>query len=1679
VNYAGKFDAKVSVDGPGLHSPGHVRVETVHATQVPADAIVVEDAHLLFNAQFKRSGVDLVLSKDDSELVLHDYFKGEKRATLASPDGAHLTGDLVSALAGNVQYAQATDGNAGAGKVIGHVSKLAGTATAIRNGVSVTLHNGDNVEKGDVVESGASSTLGITFIDGTVFGLSSNARMVLNEMVYDPNGSNNSSLLSLVAGTIAFIAGETAKHGDMRVDTPVATMGIRGTAVLCEIDFLVPGQGTPDVKFQVLVEPDGTTGSYILFDKTTLAPLAVVDTAGTQINISNGILSQTSAPLSPDVQQLISDIFGLKFSGSLDPGSFDHHTDTPVPLSLAPIKLADGSTATPIILKFDNAPVGGGNNIAGNSPSSQNGMTNAEIVHIDMPPAIAVAGGAAFTVRSGASQATAIDSVSGTVRFADINAGDLPIVSTKFVSFKLLDIRHNDISSTLTPAQLAQIAAVEAELVVTPSSGNNNNGSASWTYSVADSAFNFLIDGETLVLTYNATVDNNFRPNEQTASASFTITISTPNAIEWIHPTSGLWSVGSNWSAGSVPTASDDVIIPAQNIPGGSGLYDVTIAAPAFARNLTLNANGTTGAQVTNDSTLTVGQMLTIFNDGVLNNSGTVTVGKLELFDQSLLQNSGLITLEQGGDFTQSRTITNSGMIELAGGTLNVQTGIDNAGGTIQVDDGALLKLNGVAIQDGKLIVAGGGTLDVEGVLGASLDGVMVLGTNHPSSTIEIGATTSGSILTLDHGTTVTGGALLIAGGSALDVESSGGATLDGVAVSSAGAAGMIEVGAMAGNATLLLDHGTSITAGTLQIASFSTLDVESPLGATLNGVAVLGASGSTPSTIDIGANTPSGSILTLDDGTAITNGDLSIAGGSALDVESPLGATLDGVKVSGTNDFPTSMIEIGVNTPGASSLMLDDATTIANGTVTIAGGSTLDIESPLGATWDGVTVWGTDGPPASTIEIGVHTPSGSILEICDHTTIMNGNLAIAGGSALDIESVPNTEVLDGVTVTGVSPASMIEVGVNTPGGSSLTLVDGTSIANVTVTLASGSVVDIESPLGAIFDGVMVSGNSGPPTSTIEIGNITPSGSILTLDDATTITNGTLTIAGGSTLDIESTGGATLDGVMVDTAGGASMIGIGANTPGGSILTLDDGTTIQGGTLTIAGGSTLDIESTGGATLDGVTVLGVTGTTGGTFGTSGGSISTLHGAGLAGVVSSPGSTIEIGADTASGSILTLDDGTSIQAGMLTIAGGSALDAGIGGATLDGVTVSGANGPTQSMIEIGVSTPSGSILTLDDNTFVTNIALVIADHSALDIESTGGATLAGVAVAGVASGPGSMIEIGANTDNGSMLVLADATTLANVALTVTGGSTLNVEVASTASTFTGTSTLDNAGTIDSNGAADLSGLSSFTNDGFVEVVSGNLKIGSATGISGTGIFQIDAGATLEFTSGVSSGQTVTFNSTTGTLKLDQAENFNGVVSGFSTADGTLAHSDQIDLADINHHSASFQEQFDPATDTLTVTDGANTAVIQFTGSVGPLKFVDDGNPVNGVAGTSGTIVFDPPTTDEGAGAVIAHDPGPASNTVLAIAPNQTLTGSAAGDTFVFNFAAIGHGTVTDFHPGADTLQFSNLIFANVQAALSATHDDGHGNSVITIDSHDAITLSGVLKAQLHAADFHVM
>ena len=525
MNFVGRF-ADI-LPGDVVRDGASVRVDAA-ATHVPPGAIVVDDAQLLFAGDFKRSGVDLILSTGDREVVLPDYFKGEKRAALATPDGAHLTGDIVNALAGSVQLAQA-DGSASAAKVIGHVTKLTGTATAIRNGVAITLHQGDNVHQGDVVQSGSESTLGITFIDGTVFGLGANARMVLNEMVYDPNGTKNSALLSLVQGTISFVAGATAKHGDMKVDTPVATMGIRGTAVLVEIDFEIIDQlvvpaperlaGPLAAKFQVLMEPDGTTGSYILFDKTTLTPLATVNRVGTQTVINAlGNVSVSSAKLSNEAQKLITDVFALRFTDNSNPNTkLTNFTDSIVPTSTGPIKLADGTYIYPTVY------VGVGLEQAPNSPNNGPGD---RLDHIPGPPTV-VASSGDFTERDGTNNPD-LDTVTGTIHYADINVGDVPTASAKFSSFTY-KVGDQDVTASLSDTQRAAIAAVDVPLKIVQDPAHKNSGVATWTYEVSDHDFDFLAEGETLTLTYIVRVDNNFAPHNEFTEVPVTVTVTGTN----------------------------------------------------------------------------------------------------------------------------------------------------------------------------------------------------------------------------------------------------------------------------------------------------------------------------------------------------------------------------------------------------------------------------------------------------------------------------------------------------------------------------------------------------------------------------------------------------------------------------------------------------------------------------------------------------------------------------------------------------------------------------------------------------------------------------------------------------------------------------------------------------------------------------------------------------------------------------------------------------------------------------------------------------------------------------------------------------------------------------------------------------------------------------------------------
>ena len=217
------FQADGPQDGP------KTVVEAVHGLQ--GLTVTIPDAHLLFNAEFSRVGSDLILRGDDGKVVVvHDYFVPDHRAPLLSPDGAALSPEVVAALAGPMapgQYAQA-GATQNQVQAVGRVVAASGNVSIMRNGVAITLNVGDAVLKGDVLQTG-DGTLGVTFNDGSTLNLTAHSRLVVNEFLYDSHGTNNSEILSLVQGSLTFISGHVAHSGDMKITTPVATLGIRGT----------------------------------------------------------------------------------------------------------------------------------------------------------------------------------------------------------------------------------------------------------------------------------------------------------------------------------------------------------------------------------------------------------------------------------------------------------------------------------------------------------------------------------------------------------------------------------------------------------------------------------------------------------------------------------------------------------------------------------------------------------------------------------------------------------------------------------------------------------------------------------------------------------------------------------------------------------------------------------------------------------------------------------------------------------------------------------------------------------------------------------------------------------------------------------------------------------------------------------------------------------------------------------------------------------------------------------------------------------------------------------------------------------------------------------------------------------------------------------------------------------
>jgi hypothetical protein len=154
------------------------------------------------------------------------------------------------------------------GQGIGQVATLQGSATVKRANAAaaIALQVNDLIFKNDTLRTGPDSALGVTFDDETTFSLSANTRIVVDEFVYQDGGTANAASVTVALGTAAFVAGKVAKTGDMKIATPTATMGIRGTTGVVD----VPSEGAAgggEAEIKLYPDADGHVGRIEVFDR--------------------------------------------------------------------------------------------------------------------------------------------------------------------------------------------------------------------------------------------------------------------------------------------------------------------------------------------------------------------------------------------------------------------------------------------------------------------------------------------------------------------------------------------------------------------------------------------------------------------------------------------------------------------------------------------------------------------------------------------------------------------------------------------------------------------------------------------------------------------------------------------------------------------------------------------------------------------------------------------------------------------------------------------------------------------------------------------------------------------------------------------------------------------------------------------------------------------------------------------------------------------------------------------------------------------------------------------------------------------------------------------------------------------------------------------------------------------
>ncbi|MEM9435582.1 MAG: hypothetical protein AAGA15_00965 [Pseudomonadota bacterium] len=1019
----------------------------------------------------------------------------------------------------------------------------------------------------------------------------------------------------------------------------------------------------------------------------------------------------------------------------------------------------------------------------------------------------------------------------------------------------------------------------------------------------------------------------------------------------------------------------------------------------------------------------------------------------------------GLVTLDggrfevSGGAFT-SLTF-NTGTLNVDGADLttadlgsaavgDVTLGTDQ---TLDLDSGSV---DDVFVNEGTLDMDGGtieGTLAVNGP-NASVDGGNVVGTTGVNSggTLALGGGSLDGAVTVTTGTlnltgdgtiddtlTVDGGGnvSITAGDTASDDEVTGTTTVNNGSVTVTQG----DLAAVVVNDTTADANATDFT---LTAGSIASLDHDAGETA-LNG-------GNVQGNIDV-----SGGEVSVD-GATQTGGTTTVTGGTVdLDSGTLLGVTINGgaavFEFGGGTPGTITLTEGTLNVNGGTTtqdftlgtdqtLDLDSGSvgnvTVGDGTLDMDGGTidgTLDVDG-TDASIDGGNVTGTtDVNAGGSLALGGGSLDGAVtvttgtLNLTGDGTI-DDTLTVEGGGNVSINTTGDVDAGD--EVTGTTTINNGSVTVTEGDLAAVVVNDGNDALATDLTLTSGSIGSLDNQAGqTALNGGTVDGNV-----TVSGGSVAVAGATQDNASTATISGGTVTVSSGSLNDVDITGGALGNELTVSTGGTVATVDV-SNANGDALI---DGGTVSGASTVSAGTITMNSGSMGNVTASGTGTFTQVGGAAGTLANNGGGTLDLTG-------STAGATATGLSHNATAGTTTLN-GVQI-AGDANIAGGTLnIDEDGNGAAADvaleitgTTTVSGGGQVTLSDGQVGnVNAAGGGI-------FTQTTAAAASD----DLTNSGGTinlsagtadSLTNTTTAGTSNVTGGQVTGTTDINGGEVVVNAanDGTVELQGTTTIDGGGLLTI-------------TDGNVGDVVNDGTTDATANLTFT-AGIINSLDNNSGEANLNGGTVNGTTNVDGGTVTLSSGSLLGGLTNggTFNGTGGSITGNVGN------TGTLSLAGTNVTGDVTNGGDVTFSAGTVTGA---VTNNSTMTIDGTGTVSQLITNTGTLD-VDDGT-LNALAGVTneGNLILG--NTTGGTTGTLDGDVTNAGTGTLDILATGVLDGALtnAGDVD-FDGGSIT-GTITnsggfDFNSGTlSGVTFNNQSAGTANVASGATFAGNFNNA----------------------------